>query len=218
MQENKPTNIEEPVSDLTEADYAKIQQYIDSGLFNISAVNEKTFARILDLYLSGKTYSQISKIVGIEKVIIMYLSHKFNWFDLRKEYLNELESTIRNRLIESRIVNQDFLLQLIQMWQKKIGNKIVKYLATDNEQFANEIDLKEVDKYLKTVEILHRLSADPRVGNNSNQSSPAVGLNLGDGVTIVKKGDNEVEITPKSNILNNALKDFANSRRENEKK
>jgi hypothetical protein len=96
------------------------------------------------------------------------------------------------------------------MWQKKIGSNIKKYLATDNVDFANAIDLKEVDKYLKTVELLHRLSTE----KGSKGSTPAVGLNLGEGVTIVKKGDNEVEITPKSKALSEQLKQFANFKRE----
>jgi len=111
------------------------------------------------------------------------------------------------------LVNQDFLLQLIHMWQKKIGNKITKYLATDNEQFAKDIDLKEVDKYLKTVEMLHKLSSEK--GGNAG-GTPAVGLNLGDGDTIERKGDNTVEITPKSKAIGDMLKQFADSRREEE--
>lgn len=216
MAENKPTVVEEMISDLNDNDYAKIQEYVDAGLPNIAKVDEVLLTRVMDLYLSGKTYHQISQITKTQKVVIMYLSHKFNWYDLRKDYLLDLEATIRGRLIEAKVVNQDFLLQLTHMWQKKIGNKIAKYLATDNEQFANEIDLKEVDKYLKTVEILHRLDAQPRA---PGQSNPAVGFNLGEnGVTITKTGENEVEITPKNKAIGEALKSFADSRRESEKK
>lgn len=212
-EENKPALIQEPTTDFTEKDMQNIQEYIAAGLPDIATVDGEKMARMMDLYLSGKTYRQIAMIVSVNKRIVLYLSHKFNWFALRMDYIKDLEESIRGRMIEAKLVNQDFLLQLIHMWQKKIGNKITKYLATDNEQFAKDIDLKEVDKYLKTVEMLHRLSSEK---GGSGGGTPAVGLNLGDGVTIERKGDNTVEITPKSKAIGDMLKRFADSRREEE--
>lgn len=213
-EENKPTVIVEPQTDLSSKDLERVNAYMAAGLPNIGLVDSKKLASIMDMYLSGVTYRQISMISSLPKDIILYLSYKFNWFVLRQEYLVDLEANIRGRVIEAKIVSQDFLLQLQQMWQKKIGTNITKYLATDNVQFANEIDLKEVDKYLKTVEMLHKLSSE----RDANPKAPTVGLNLGDGVTIVKKGENEVEITPKSKAIGELLKQFADSRREEENK
>ena len=209
---NKPAVIQEPTTDFTEKDMQNIQEYIAAGLPDIATVDGEVMARMMDLYLSGKTYRQIAMTVSVNKRIVLYLSHKFNWFALRMDYIKDLEESIRGRTLEAKLVNQDFLLQLIHMWQKKIGNKITKYLATDNEQFANDIDLKEVDKYLKTVEMLHKLGSE----KGSAGGTPAVGLNLGDGVTIERKGDNTVEITPKSKAIGDMLKQFADSRREEE--
>lgn len=212
-EDNKPVVVEEPISDFSDRDMRNIQRYVDEGLPGIATVDADKMARIMDMYLSGKTYRQIAQTMSMDKAMVLYLSHKFNWFIVRREYLVELESLIRNRIIESKIVQQDFLLQLTQMWEKKIGTNIKKYLATDNEEFANNIDLKEVDKYLKTVEILHRLGSEKSAGGSG---TPAVGLNVGDGVTIVKKSDNEVEITPKSKAIGDVLKALADERRENE--
>lgn len=214
MSDKLPTIIQDAESDFTEKDLAIIQKYVEDGLPDIAVVDGEKLTRIMDLYLSGKSYRAISTIMNVKAATILYLSHKYNWFQLKKDYITDLENTIRGRLLEARLVNQDFLLQLVHMWQKKIGSKMTKYLSTDNEAFANSIDLKEIDKYLKTVDMLHRLSSE----KNVSQAAPAVGLNLGDGVTIVKKGDNEVEITPKSKVISEMLKEYANSRREEEKK
>lgn len=218
-EENKPSEItipQEPVSDLTERDLNIVKKYIEDGLPGIGTVDETKIARMFDLYLSGKTYRQVSMILGQKKEIVLYLSHKFDWATKRMEYLVDLEQSMHGRMMEAKVVNQDFLLQLVHMWQKKIGSKINKYLATNNEEFANSIDLKEVDKYLKTVEILHRLNTEKMAG----MSNPAIGLNVGDGITVTKKGDNEVEITPKQKSVGALLKEFADMRRasENENK
>lgn len=206
------SELKEPEHDFTEKDLAVIQEYMEAGLPNIASVDGIKMGRILDMYLSGKTYRQISTIMNIKKELILYLAHRFKWFEVRKEYIEDLERNMRSQLIETRIRSQDFLLQLMSMWQKKIGTNISKYLATDNVEFANNIDLKEVDKYLKTIEILHRISTDKVPA----PSSSPIGLNVGDGVTITKKGNNEVEITPKSNAIGELLKQYADFRREQE--
>jgi hypothetical protein len=210
---NMPVSSNEPITDLSEADMKQVALYIEQGLPNISTVDEFKMTRILDLYLSGKTYRQISTIMAVKKPILMYLSQKFNWFAMRKEYLEDLEISVRGRMMEARVVNQDFLLQLIHLWQKKIGVNITKYLSTSDEQFANKIDLKEVSQYLKALDALQRIS-----GEGSPAKPSPVGLNLGDGVTIERKDDNTVEITPKQKVIGEALRQFADMRREQESK
>lgn len=205
----------EPTTDLSPVDLEKVRVFREEGMPGVYNLEESQIARMMDLYLDGKPYSQISRITRISKTTIMFLSDKFNWFALRQDYLVELEANMRNRVIESKLVSQDFLLQLSHAWQKKIGKNITQFLATGDEKYANEIDLKEVDKYLKTIEILHKISSENAAGKNK---TPAVGLNLGDGVTITKKDDNSVEITPKQKTVGDLLKQYADSRRDEELK
>jgi uncharacterized protein YnzC (UPF0291/DUF896 family) len=213
---NVPMIPEQPANDFSQKDLEIIQAYQEKGLEGIGIVDEQKMASMLEMYLSGKTYRQISTVIQIKKEIVLYMSYKFNWFQLRQDYLQDMEQSMRNRVLESKIVDQDFLLQLQAMWRKKIGSKMDKYFATNNEDFLSGIDLKEVDKYMKSVEILHKLAGgkDPTGDNNR----PMVGVNAGDGVTITRKGDNEIEITPKSKAMGEALKMFADSRREEERK
>jgi len=215
-EENKPAVVDSISNDFTQYDLDTIKAYQENGLQGIDSVNEKQIESILEMYLSGKTYRQIALTMRMKKEIVLYLSFKFNWYAIRKDYLTDIENSMRDRVLEARIVNQDFLLQLQAMWQKKIGTKIAKYLSTDNEEFANEIDLKEVDKYLKTVELLQKLAGEGKLPADNNR--PLIGVNAGDGVTITRTGENSMEITPKSKAIGDALKMFADSRREEEKK
>lgn len=215
-EDNKPVIPEQPKNDFTQKDLEVIKAYEEGGLQGVGIVDEKAMANMLDLYLSGKTYRQISTIMEIKKEIVLYMSYKFNWFDLRQDYLTDLESSMRGRVIEAKLVSQDFILQLQTMWHKKIGSKVTKYLATGNEEFIKELDLKEIDKYLKTAELLQKLAGEGKSLTTDN-TRPMVGLNAGDGVTIIKKGENEIEITPKSKAIGDALKMFADARREEEK-
>jgi len=201
------------MTDISDESMKKVQKYIDSGLPGVSAVDETKIGKMMELYLSGKTYDQISTITRTDRVIVMYFSHKLNWCDIRKEYMVELADHMKRRVMEAKLQSQDFLLQLAQMWQKKIGHKITRYLETNNEEFSVQINLKEIDRYMKTIELLQKSTAEA-----PKDKGPLIGLNLGEGATVTRNSDNQIEITPKQKAIGDVLKHYADLRREEEKK
>lgn len=196
--------------DFSDSDLKIIAKYVEEGLPGIAAIDEPKMFKILDLYLSGKTYRQITMIAKVPKAPVLFLSQKYNWFSMKQDYQLELEKGMHERIISAKISSQDFLINLTQMWEKKISSKISMYLSSDNELFTEQIDLKEIDKYLKTIEVLHKLSG----GIPSGDKGPAVGLNLGSGVTISKTNDGAVEITPHAQKQSDVLKKYAEFRRD----
>lgn len=216
MSENNLPNInpqKEPEHDFSDRDLVKINQYLEEGLPGITKMDDEKIYRMMDLYLGGKTYHQISSIMRLDRRVILYLSQKFNWFSHRAEFLYEIEHNQRKRIMETKIASKDFLMQLTHMWEKKIGNKISQFLSTGNEEKANEIDLKEIDRYMKAIDLLHKFSDE----SSGSGKGPAVGLNLGDGVTVKKVG-NSIEITPKQKAIGDVLKQYADFKREEENK
>lgn len=200
---------DEPTTDLTDKDLAKIEAFKDAGLPGLYGVSQQQVERIMDLYFDGKPFMQISRILKIDKTLIMYMSQKFHWFQARREYHEELEASMRSRLVESKLVSQDFLLQLTGLYQKKISKQVTSFLATNDDSHAKAIDPKEVGQLLKLMEMLHKLGSD---GSGSKAVSP-VSLGLGDGVTIRKTSDNSVEITPKAASVAETLRQFADAQR-----
>lgn len=203
----------ESITDFSKKDLLAIEKFQEDGLPSLAALDDTKLTQMMDMYLSGKSYSQIASATRSTKALVMYLSKKFGWYPTRREYLVEMEESIGNRLIENKIESQDFLLNLTQTWQTQMGKKMKKYISSGDEKFINEIDLKVLDKYLKTLEILHKTGSSGGDGKN-----PTVGLNLGNGVTVKKINDNEVEITPKDKKLGDMLKKLADERREEELK
>lgn len=200
-------------TDISDEDMKKISKFIEDGLPGISKINESTLYRMTDMYLSGSTYHQISAAMSLKKPLVLYVSHTYGWFDAKREYIAELQEQIKSRVIDAKLLSQDFLLLLTQAFQKKIGNKLRKYLATDDDAHTEEINLKEVAQLLKTIEMISDLDNE---GKNIRSRNPSVGLNLGDGVTIERSGDNKVTITPKEKTLGDMLQKYADIRREEE--
>ena len=208
---------ERPTTDMTPQEIEKLEAFVEEGLPGISKVTPETIERMAGMYLAGKTYGQVSNITRVPKAAVMYLARRDNWFAVRQDYLQDLDERMKVRVAEAKLMSQDFMVELLQTFQKKIGKKMQRYLATDNEDIANEINLKDIATYIKTMEALNKSMGDYRSGDGSNQPSP-VGINLGEGVTVSKNQDGTVEITPKQKAVGEILKQFADNRREDEKK
>ncbi len=210
--ENLPALL--PVADFTMKDLQAIEKFKENGMLGLHTLKDTDCERCMGLYMDGKSYRQIAQVTKINKSVILFLAHKFSWFELRRDYLEELQATLKDKVMESKLQSQEFLLELVLAYQKKVSRNIHQYLRTDNEEFADRIDPKDISTVLKVMELLHKLS-------NENLGMPndkaLVGLNgLGEGMTITKTGANSVEITPKT-PFSSKLKAFADLKREQEK-
>jgi len=205
-------------TDITPKELVKIAEYKEAGLPGLHSVvqNEVTMIKAYELYMDGKTYAEISKIVGVKKDIILYLAHKYDWYNTKLEQYAILDANMKDRVLFSRLVNQDFTLQIQEFFKKKIGRKMTRFMASGDDEVANSVDRKDIEMYFKSVDLLEKLTTE-KVPMNAR---PTVGLNLGDGVTVKKIGENEVSITPKQKTAAEMLKDLANLKRaeENETK
>lgn len=215
MSDEKSLTAENQITDISEKDSEKVKKFMSDGLPGLARLGESDFHRMTEMYMSGSTYHQISNSTGHPRSLILYLSQTFGWYSARREYIYELQEKVKSRIIDSKLESKDFLLLYIQASQKRIGKNLKKYLATDDESHANDINLKEVAQLLKTIEVLQGLDSE---GKDSKGKTPAVGLNLGDGVTIERSGDNKVTITPKEKTVGDMLKKFADRRREEQNK
>ncbi len=202
-------------TDITPKELQVIEKFKEAGMPGLAAVaqNEVTLTKALDLYLSGKSYHEISKIVSVKKDIILYLGHKFNWYSTKIEHLEILDASIKERILHAKLMNQDFVLQIQQFFLKKIGRKMTRFMASGDDEIANTIDRKDLEMYMKSVDLLDKISSE-KIPTNQR---PTVGLNLGDGVTVKKVGENEVQITPRNKTVGEMLSDLANLKRTEEK-
>lgn len=201
-----------PVGDFTMRDLETIEKFKENGLLGVHTLTQTDVERCMALYLDGQSYRQVAQITHIKKDVILYLAHKFSWWELRKDYLEELKLTMPDKILECKIQDQKFLFDLIMAYRKKMGKHLFKYLKTDSDEWMDKIDKKDMGMYFKCVELLASLNAETYTPGDKS----LVALNgMGEGVTITKTGANSVEITPKP--FSNKLKQFADMKREEEK-
>lgn len=199
-------------TDLSELELDKIRSYMEGGLPGIGDINSSQLHRMVDLYMSGSTYSQIAHTLEIKRIIVIYLAHINQWYLAKREGLNEIQEKIISRVLDSKLRNQEFRLLLIQAWQKKIGKQLTKYLSTNDEEHMDGVDLKEVAQLMKAMEWADSLDDSGSKGNGKG-NGPAVSINIGAGASIEKTGANKLNITPKEPSIGDMLANIANTQR-----
>lgn len=205
-----------PYADFTTKDLETIKKFKEDGMLGLHTLVDTDMERCMALYIDGQSYRQIANITKIKKDVILFLAEKFSWWELRKEYLDELQATMKDKVIDSKIQTQQFLFDLISAYRKKIGKTVNRYLKTDNEEWMDKLDNKDMGVIFKCVELLEKLSSE---NFNPHSEKSLVAFNgMGEGVTITKTGNNSVEITPKGpSPVSSKLKQFADMKREMEK-
>lgn len=203
-----------PASDFTMRDLERIEKFKEGGLVGLAKLTEVDIERCMALYMDGKTYRQVANITKLDHKTILYLAHRLKWYELRQDYLDELRTTLPQKVMESKLLSQEFFLHLELAYKKKIGSDVDKYLRTGNDEWFKAVDMDDVKTLMKITELVHKL-------NNESFGSPndksLVALNgLGEGVTLTKTSNNSVEITPKS-PFSTKLKAFADLKRQQEK-
>jgi len=203
-------------SDITPKELQSIEKFKEEGMPGLHAVvtNPVTITKALDLYLSGKTYHEVGQILTVKKDIVLYLAQKFDWYDTKMQHLEILDANLKERILHAKLVNQDFALQLQQFFLQKIGRKMKRFMATGDDAEAAKVNGADIDRYIKAVELLDKLTTEK---NNTNGRGPAVGLNLGDGgVDIKRVNENEITITPRNKTVAQMLNELANEKRREE--
>lgn len=204
-------------TDITPKELELVAKFKEEGMPGLVKVaqNEVTMTKALDLYLSGKTYHHIAAITRTKKDIILYLAHKFNWYETKIQQLEILDAGIKERILQARLMNQDFVLQIQQFFLKKIGGRMTSFMASGDEEAAKSIDRKDLEMYMKSVDLLDKITTEKIPTGHR----PTVGLNLSnfDG-TLKKVGENEIQISPRNKTNAEMLLELANMKRMEETK
>jgi hypothetical protein len=205
-----PDVIVEPTTDIVGKDADDLKVFKEAGMPDIGSASQEDTMRMFELYLSGKSYGQISGIMRTKREIVLYLSERYVWYDKRREQDRDLEAHMKNRIFKVGLRSQDVMIQFLENCNRKFM-RMLNSQAAGNNDAANQINLKEYETYLKTQALLQKSIEAP------TPKGPLVGINVGDGATVTRTGENTIEVTPKQKAMGNMLKELADQRRAEEK-
>lgn len=201
-----------PGTDFTQKELDSLNSFMAEGMPGYGSVNEATLQKMVDDYLIGKTYSQISRANNLRKEIVLYASHKHHWLELRTVRQNQLNDSLDERIAYSEIDGRHFIVDMDIALRKYFKAQIEGYHRTGDNSYIALLDTKLMEKYLKIHEII--LSGD--IGKAPQIPSP-VGINPGpNGVTVSKNEDGSMDITPKAD-MSEILKNMSEAKKAKEK-
>jgi len=205
-------------NDFTNEEAERVNVYVQNGCIGLHDLvkDEAKVNSMFSLYMSGKTYAEISRITRTKKDIVLYMSAKMRWYKKRMEYLNEIQNKMTNKISETRVESLNFITNLINFHHKYYGDKIDKYLRTNDDSVVEDIDLKMLNHYFKSIEALEKVVNPANVKKGG--SNTTININATDGAKVEQLDDNTVEITPgTTGDLLKKLSELKDSKRNSDK-
>lgn len=163
------------------------------GLAKIVGEGEEIFLTCFDLYMSGKTYSEISKIVSVRKEIVLFVSEKHNWFEKRISYYSELASHSLQKYQKSKLETVDTMMLLLSAMNDFFKKEGYRYHKTKDASIIKNFDQKMFGQYLKSIEIVDGLMQDTISGKPGSINQPLVNINMNSG-TMKHVDGNTIEL------------------------
>lgn len=184
-------------NDFTDEEVDKINTYVANGCIGLESLvtDEPKINGMFGLYMSGKTYTEISKITKVKKNMVLYMAAKMRWYEKRMEYLDDIHKAISTKLKDTRVESLNFIANLISVHHKYYGEEMDKYLKTGDRTIIENLDLKQLGQYFKSIEILEKI-LNPTNVNKSGGSNATVNVNAPDGATVRQVDEQTLEITP----------------------
>jgi hypothetical protein len=181
-------------NDFTEEEAKRINTFVSNGLIGLESIvkDEHRVNSLFGLYMSGKGYEEISKVSKVKKDIVLYLSAKMKWYEKRMEYLENIQRQMTQKLTHTRIESLNFITDLITCHHKYYGDEINKYLQTNDRTIIENLDMKALGQYFKSIEVLEKVLNPTNVTRGGSGTT----ININAAGSKVEATNDAIEITP----------------------
>jgi hypothetical protein len=183
--------------DMNQEEKIELKKFREDGLPGINQIREADIIKWQKLYLSGKTYVEISEIAQKPKVLILFISDKLGWFEKKINYYNDVTVKVFEKLEQIRMESMNTIATMISGWNKLYGDKFNSFLTDNNSLTLENMDNKQIPQYYKAIELLDKLTENvlkKPIDEPKKEKGALVNINVGDNINITKTGENSVEV------------------------
>ena len=180
--------------DLSEDEKTSLQDYIKNGCPGLTKIDDTQVFKWFELYMAGKTYSEIAMIAKAKKELILYVAFKSRWLEKRTDYFSAITQSMTTKVTNIRTESINTVATIVSSLNKYFGKKFDSYLATNDDSIIENIDSKVLEKYYKSLEILEKV-INP-TSKESPKSTP-VNININSGASVNQSSDSSLDISMK---------------------
>lgn len=143
--------------------------------------------------MSGKTYTEISKITNTKKDIILLVSEQQKWFFKKNEYYNQMNDVVIQKYSQAKLESINTVTTMVSALNKYFGDKFNKFLLTQDKEIIETLDTRLLAQYQKAQENMDKIMGIAGSGSDENPKKPIVNINMTGG-KITQTDENTVEI------------------------
>ena len=184
--------------DMSQQEKESVCNYIENGLPGIIIASAELVFQWFQLYMSGKTYTEISETCNIKKDIVLYIAYKSKWLDKKLKYYNDILENMSTKITNAKLESANTVITVINVLSRHINEKLSKYPITKDDTIINSTDMKLLAQFLKYQEKLDKLMQVSENDVNDMKNKTLININLGDGGTVSKSDSGSIEITSKT--------------------
>lgn len=182
--------------DMSLEEQEQLNMFLNNGCPGLSKMRDSDIFQWFELYMAGRSYSEIAVATKKKKEYILFMAYKQNWLDKKMNHFDDLLSGMEEKLQQTKLESINTISTIVNALGKFYGDQFLKYLTTKDPSVINSIDTKMLSQYYKSVEALDKLMG--RAASNDGDGEgrgPLVNFNLGAGATVSQIDDKTVEVT-----------------------
>lgn len=164
-------------SDFSGSEKKELAEFRLAGLPGIGRYSDTDITKWFSLYLSGKTYMEISQISKTDIAYILYFSEKLKWHPKKTKYYDNIVNNMAQKVSQSKIDGINILTTAVSGLSKFFGDKITEAIMNNDDGLIQNTDLlKNLHKWTQMIETIDKLTA--QASSKKPGSGPAVNVNV----------------------------------------
>jgi len=184
---------DEVLTDMSESEKESLAKFKTRGHPGIHKINDAVVYKMFNLYLAGRTYSEISQVTKEKKDLVLYLSSRFDWFKIKMEYLLSLNNNLVAKVSKTRLESINFLTNLMTLNHKYYSKQIDKYLMSGDDKVFESLNLKPLEKYMKAIDVLEKLMPTGKNDRDPGEK-PFAEIHLSGNAEISSNGPGQLKV------------------------
>ena len=159
---------------------AKFKEYYQKGGIETKDLSPLAAAKLYNLFLEGCTLTEIADLnpeLGLGTIVSSAVSDR--WDIRRQEYREELYDRAKQNALQIVAEGANFMTTVLVAAHKKHGDKLRKYIQTEDPQYlVNTINIESLRGYKEAVEVFMRLTGQDQIkrvlvdGNVTHTDAP----------------------------------------------
>ena len=184
--------------DMTFEEKKLLREYKKDGCPGLVRINADKVSEWFNLYMGGKSYSEIAQISHQKKDIILYVAEKSQWHERRMASYQDTADNLLEKTKTSILKSADTVATMVLALNRYYNKKLNKYLATNDDGIIEGLNTRHMTEYRKTIESLEKLIASStgykKIPRPPEDDRPSVNININSPAEIVEQSEG-IDIT-----------------------